>query len=210
MTRNGVRKIVAQAGCRKARLGMMLGGLCAVAACLAIRYYWGTSSASAEDADPVPAQVAGPPANASPVAAATQATTTPATSEGSSANIEKKPVPDIVAAVNGRPITREELARECLVHYGKEVLEAMVNKYLILQECRRQGITVTKREVDDEIERMAKRFGIPVDQWLKMLRQERGIKPEQYASDIIWPTLALRKLAGERLMVSQEDLMRAL
>ena len=54
----------------------------------------------------------------------------------------------------------------------------MVNKLLIVEECRRQGINVTRHEVDAEIERMAKRFNIPVDQWLKMLKQERNVTPD--------------------------------
>ena len=54
----------------------------------------------------------------------------------------------------------------------------------------------------------SKRFNIPVDQWLKLLKQERNVTPEQYANDIIWPTLALRKLAGERLTVSREELVK--
>ena len=53
---------------------------------------------------------------------------------------------------------------------------------------------------------MAKRFGLPVDQWLKLLKQERNIDVEQYASDIIWPTLALRRLAGQRLTISRDEL----
>ncbi len=56
---------------------------------------------------------------------------------------------------------------------------------------------------------MAKNFGLPVEQWMKLLLQERGIKPEQYANDIIWPSLALRKLAGERLQPTQQELMEA-
>jgi parvulin-like peptidyl-prolyl isomerase len=111
-----------------------------------------------------------------------------------------------VARVNGEEITRSDLADECLRHYGEDVLERLVNKYLIMQECRRQGITVSQREVDAEIQRMASRFGLPIDQWLKMLQSERGITPTQYANDIIWPTLALQKLAGERLVVSEEEL----
>jgi len=62
--------------------------------------------------------------------------------------------------------------------------------------------------VNAEIERMASRFKLPVDQWLKMLKQERGVSPKQYANDIIWPTLALRKLGGERLQVTAEELQR--
>ncbi|MCR4415980.1 MAG: peptidylprolyl isomerase, partial [Thermoguttaceae bacterium] len=113
----------------------------------------------------------------------------------------------IVATVNGEDITREELAKECLRHYGQQVLEALQHKYLIMLECQKNGISVTTEEVNAEIERMAKRFGLPVDQWLKMLKQERGIKPAQYASDIIWPMLALKKLAGSRLQTTQEELV---
>ena len=116
---------------------------------------------------------------------------------------------DVVATVNGEKITREDLARECLRHYGKDVLESLVNLYLIRQECERLGLSVTRQEVDEEIERLAKRFGLPVEQWYKMLKQERGIDPAQYATDIVWPTLALRKLAGERLKVTPEEFQEA-
>ena len=63
-------------------------------------------------------------------------------------------------------------------------------------------------DVNAEIERMAKRFNIPVDQWLKLLEEERNVSPEQYANDIIWPMLALRRIAGERLSVSRQELRK--
>jgi parvulin-like peptidyl-prolyl isomerase len=117
-------------------------------------------------------------------------------------------VPTIVAAVNTKRIERSALAAECLHRFGNEVLESMINKQLIVEECQRQGITVTHEEVNAEIERLAKKFRIPVDQWLKMLKQERNVTPRQYADDIIWPMLALRKLAGSRLEVSRAELVR--
>ena len=55
---------------------------------------------------------------------------------------------------------------------------------------------------------MVKPFNIPVEQWLKLLKQERNVTPAQYANDCIWPTLALRKLAGERLSISREELVK--
>jgi parvulin-like peptidyl-prolyl isomerase len=100
------------------------------------------------------------------------------------------------------------LAAECLNHYGSEVLEKVINKHLIAQECHRRGVAVTREEVNAEIERLAKRFSLPVDQWLKMLKDERGISAQQYADDIIWPTLALRKLAGARLEVTDAELQQ--
>ena len=115
----------------------------------------------------------------------------------------------VVAVVNRQEISRKQLGDECLFHYGEDVLESLVNKFLIAQECKRRGITVGSEEVDAEISRMAKRFSLPKDRWLKLLEGERGIKPAQYANDIIWPTLALRRLAGERLKVTREELSKA-
>jgi parvulin-like peptidyl-prolyl isomerase len=116
---------------------------------------------------------------------------------------------EIMAVVNGEPITREDLARDCLRQYGEEVLESLVNKQLIVEHCKAHNIGVSRKEVEAEIDRMAERFGLPTDQWLKLLQEERHITPTQYAKDIIWPTLALRKLAGERLNISKEEIQQA-
>jgi len=185
---------------RRTRIGMVLGGLGVIAACVAIRYCWETESADA-----------GPPLpmlQSSAKSTAPQAAVRPTTSQSPSKPVAQPAAPPmrVVATVNGEEITRDQLARECLKHYGNTVLEHLVNKYLIKQECERQGISVVQADVNAEIERMATRFGLAVDQWLKMLEEERGINPRQYANDIIWPTLALRKLAGNRLEVTQQEL----
>jgi parvulin-like peptidyl-prolyl isomerase len=195
-------------GFRKARLGMVLGGLAVLGVCGVARYYWGAPPASAQvgSLSQGPALVA--PAQATPEPPARLPAPVPTTTR-SAASTGRKPLPEIVAQVNGQTISRQELADDCLVHFGKEILEAMCNKYLILHECRRRGVSVMPEEIDAEIEHMAKRFHIPVDQWLKLLQQERGIRPEQYCNDIVWPSLALRKLAGERLTVTQPELIEA-
>lgn len=183
----------------RARLGMIVCGLGLLGSCLLVRYFWGAESANA---DPAASRNVRSPAASTPTvrrdAAKTQSSA--ATAPSGSAHLK------VVATVNGRQITRNEFGRECLLHYGKEVLESLVNKMLIAQECKRQNIVITRAEVDAEIERLAQRFGLPRDQWLKMLKTEREIDPGQYASDIIWPTLALRRLAGERLQVTREEL----
>jgi parvulin-like peptidyl-prolyl isomerase len=115
----------------------------------------------------------------------------------------------IVAEVNGDPIGREELARDCVQHFGKDVLERLVNKYLVMQECQRRKLNVGRDEVNAEIERTASKFKLPVNEWLKLLKQERNVTPEQYASDIIWPRLALQKLAGADLNVTEAEIQRA-
>lgn len=115
----------------------------------------------------------------------------------------------VLAMVNGEKIERAELARECLRHFGDEVLDSMINKRLIAAECERRNIAVTSKEVNEEMDRMAQRFGMATDQLLTMLREERHITPEQYSKEIIWPTVALRKLADDRLKVTEKDFKEA-
>ncbi len=182
--------VAGPAGKHKRWLAMIGGSTCVLAVCLVVRYYWGAEPASAD-------QSVGPPAGKTAAASA-------APVSGSIVS----PLP-VVAVVNSRQITREILGRECLRHYGKEVLDKWINKLLIAQECARREIVVSSAEVDAEVKRMAKRFSLPVDQWLKLLKQERGIPPQQYAEDIIWPTLALRRLAGERLKVTRQEMLDA-
>lgn len=117
--------------------------------------------------------------------------------------------PNVVATVNGQPITRQELADQCLNRFGSEVLESLVNKHLIWQACQNQGITITDEDVDAEIKRLAGKFGLTSARWLAMLNDERGITPQQYRLEIIWPTLALRALAAEQIVVTERELQEA-
>ena len=201
-----VRNAMGRRGGDKARLGMILGSLCVLAVGLTLRYVWGPEAASADPPRPAPAasKTAAVPTASKTAAAPARSAASP--SEAAAANDASRL--KIVAAVNGEQITRDQLGQECLCHYGQEVLESMVNKYLIVQECKRRNIAVTRAEVDAEIDRMARRFGFTVDQWLRLLKEERGISALGYA-DLVWTTLTLRKLAGERLKVSREELVEA-
>lgn len=115
----------------------------------------------------------------------------------------------IMASVNGQQITRQELARQCLRRYGESVLESMVNKHLIWQACRAEGISITDADVEAEIKRMAEKFGLSPSRWLALLRDERDITPEQYRQEIIWPTLALRALAAGDIVCTPTELREA-
>ncbi len=113
------------------------------------------------------------------------------------------------ARVNGEAITWDALARECVERHGREVLENMINRVIIQQECSRRGLTVTESEVDQEILEISKKFGLALDQWYKMLEAERNLTPQQYRRDVIWPMLALRKLAGRDVTITREMIQEA-
>ena len=114
--------------------------------------------------------------------------------------------PAVVATVNGTPISINELAAQCKMRFGEMILEDLVNKTLIYQTCQAQKVVVTQKDIDDEIARTASKFNLSTAMYLKLIQDERSITPEQYASDIIWPMLALRGLAKEQIKVSPQEL----
>ena len=114
-----------------------------------------------------------------------------------------------LALVNGTEITADRLGAECLTRHGAAVLESLVNRRIIEQACQRRGVKVTRQDVDAEIDALAKRFSVPRDKWLELIQQERDITPEQYADDIVWSMLALRRLAQGAVEPSAEEVQAA-
>ncbi|NIL98405.1 MAG: peptidylprolyl isomerase [Planctomycetales bacterium] len=162
-------------------IALLVGGACVLIVCAAIRFTDGV-----------------PPADAKPPAAAA--------TDGSKTSMP--PTNPLAAQVNGQKITRVELGRECLKRHGEQVLEAVISRKLIELECRQHGISITAEEVQQEIENIAGRFGLPVDQWMMLLRNERNISAEQYSEEIVWPMLALRRLAASQLAVSEAEIQK--
>ncbi|NOY29185.1 MAG: peptidylprolyl isomerase [Planctomycetes bacterium] len=121
----------------------------------------------------------------------------------------ERPQHDVMALVNGQDISRKDLLDACVRRHGQEVLESLVNKRLILNHCKKRKITISNEEIAAEIDRMAARFQLGREQWLEMLAQERDITAQEYARDIVWPTLALRKLAAADLQVSDDEINKA-
>jgi parvulin-like peptidyl-prolyl isomerase len=117
-------------------------------------------------------------------------------------------IPEVVAEVNGDKIMKTDLANECLRLHGSEELKDLVKKFLIQIECSRLNITVTQQEINNEVERMAKAFKFSTEEWLDLLEKERGMTPEAYMEDIIQPILAIGKLAGSRMTVTEEEIQR--
>jgi foldase protein PrsA len=115
----------------------------------------------------------------------------------------------ILARVNNQPISYDAVARECVARHGGEVLDNLINRLLIQQECERQSIVVSREEVQREVQETAKRFNLPVDTWYQMLQSERGLSAQQYQDDVVWPMLALKKLAGSEFQPTDHDLQQA-
>jgi parvulin-like peptidyl-prolyl isomerase len=116
---------------------------------------------------------------------------------------------DPIAVVNHQIISRQQLADECVAREGKKILDILINRTLIEQALARGKMSITAAEIDEEIDTVAQRFGIDRSGWLKTLEKERGISPAQYAREIIYPALALRKLCAGKVQVTPKDLQDA-
>ncbi len=114
-----------------------------------------------------------------------------------------------VASVNGQIISWDMVAQECMSRYATEVLESMIDRTIVQQACEEQGVTVTDAEVQAEIIKIAKQFNLTTDTWFQMLQSDRKISPDQYRRNVIWPMIALRKLASEKIEVTDEDMKQA-
>ena len=114
-----------------------------------------------------------------------------------------------LARVNNQNITWEVVARECMERHGAEVLENIINRQLIHQECQAHGVDVTSVEITREINEIARKFNVPTETWYQLLLSERGLTPDQYHRDVIWPMLALKKLAGTNVQISEDELQKA-
>ena len=139
-----------------------------------------------------------------------QAAPEPATGEVRQA---AEPQSRVLARLSDGPtselITYDEVAAEAMARHGKDVLEALINRTTVEMACKKQGVSVSRSEVEAEITATAKKFEVDRATWLQMLQTERGLDPNQYARDVIWPKLALQKLAGTQVTVTPEDVKQA-
>ncbi len=135
----------------------------------------------------------------------------PATQTPVQQNVNQTPQAiQTLAIVNGEQITRQQIANSCLRRHGESVLEGIINRQLVLDECQRQNVVITVQDVEQEIERRAKAFNMTSARYVQLLQNERKISPERLKNEIIWLELALRRLAAQQLQVDPAEVAKAL
>lgn len=114
-----------------------------------------------------------------------------------------------VARVNNQNITWEVVAAECMEQHGKEVLEDIISRLIIHQACQARGISITEEEIQREVVEFARRMKVPTETWYQLMQSQRGLSPAQYHRTVIWPMLALKKLAGTDVEITEEEMQKA-
>ena len=91
---------------------------------------------------------------------------------------------------------------------ARQVLRAMIDERLMLQEAARQNIVVQQAEIDAELRKLAERNGVTLDQFGAYLAQN-GVLLDPLA-DQVRATIAWSKLVGRQLrpraVVTEEDI----
>jgi len=124
-------------------------------------------------------------------------------------------MPGVAALVNGEQLALRDLAEECVARHGLEILEGTITRKILEQACQRQSIAVSEKEMEQEIARAAavnvksKPDGsADVAAWLELVTRKQRVPLEVYRNDVVWPTVALKKLVGKKVEVGDEDLRK--
>ncbi|HMC12494.1 MAG TPA: peptidylprolyl isomerase, partial [Pirellulaceae bacterium] len=128
---------------------------------------------------------------------------------------KQQQMPGVAAIVNGRQVTLAQVAEECITRHASEVLDGEVNRKILTQELNRKRLAVENQDIDAEVNRAADAYGFvtkdgkpDTERWLKSVTETPGATVDLYVRDAVWPSVALKKLVGSQVQVTDEDLRK--
>ena len=124
---------------------------------------------------------------------------------------KSKQMPGVAATINGQKITVRELAEECIDRHGNDVLEGTINRQLLEQALRKKNLKIGRRrhrrrnrprrggDGQDQGRRRARRRGLA-----RAVTKNQNISREVYVRDEVWPSVALKKLVGDNVQITEK------
>lgn len=109
----------------------------------------------------------------------------------------------VAALVNGQPISRITLIKEMEKQSGKQMLDSLVSKALIMQEAKKQNITVSQKEIDDEVKKIEdtlKKREQSLDQALTF----QGTNRQEFIEQIKIQKM-VQKLIGKNIQITDKE-----
>lgn len=110
----------------------------------------------------------------------------------------------VAAVVNGQPISRIAVVQQAEKQSGKQTLDTLVRDALIEQEAKKENVTVSDKEVSDEIMTLQgnlKKQGQSLDQVLSA----QGMSPDDLRKLIRLDKL-VQKMVGKDVKVSDQEI----
>jgi parvulin-like peptidyl-prolyl isomerase len=116
----------------------------------------------------------------------------------------------VVAYINGsEPITRQDLGEYLIARYGAAKLPLLLNKRVIDQACRDQGIEVTGAEVNAALAEELRSLKLDLKTFVSTLLPRYKKSLYEWQEDVIRPRLLLTKLCRGRVSHTEEEVRQA-
>lgn len=109
----------------------------------------------------------------------------------------------VAALVNGQPISRISIIRDLEAQSGKAALDAIITRTLVFQEARKKNITVTDKDIDNEVAKIKKQFQ-EQGQNLDQLLATQGLTNVKFR-DEVKVQLLVTKLLGDQVKVTDKE-----
>ncbi len=128
--------------------------------------------------------------------------------------------PDVVAVVNGKELTRDQLAALAVGAYGRQLLETLISQEVVRQEAARRGITFreeelaefTRRRAGEHLDEMARRVGAKdaADLAARAGETAEALEPlrrraEEALKPFVVPELLVMKMLSQEIEISDEQ-----
>ena len=126
-----------------------------------------------------------------------------------------KQMPGVAATVDESQISKRFVSEECIVRFGQQMLDTEINRTILVQALQKRNMQVSQDDINGEVSRAAASYGyfadggkIDVDRWLQFVTQNDNSKIDFYIEDEVWPSVALRKLVEDAVVVDQDDMKK--
>jgi foldase protein PrsA len=114
---------------------------------------------------------------------------------------------DVAALVNGEPINKDELFEVMYATGGKEALEQLIAKKLIIQEAVKSGLEISEEELEKEItDIIDESFGGSYEDFVSVL-ELYGLSEDAFREDARL-NLLVRKLAMAGIETTEEEALQ--
>jgi foldase protein PrsA len=109
----------------------------------------------------------------------------------------------VAAVVNGQPISRLEVVRQTEQQNGKQTLDTLVRNALIEQKAKEQNVSVTDKEIEDEIKKLQDNLS-KQGQNLDQVLTAQGLSKDDL-NKLIRLDKLVAKMVGKDVKVSDEE-----
>lgn len=111
------------------------------------------------------------------------------------------------AVVGDKTITEAEYVEALKQRYGEKVLEDMINREVVFQAAKQQGISVDPKQAEEEVAKIRESYGSESDsEFQQALIRQAGITEESLRQEITYQLL-LQALATKDIVVSDDELL---